>query len=100
MGIGVGVFAEHAYPGHRVNPDEAGEEGRRFAAKMTAAVVVFEDVPQLCINIVYLNTMGVANADPVGVFSFIMSILSLIFNAGLGISEAGAMAEVGGSVFG
>ena len=48
--------------------------------------------PQLCINIVYLNTMGFAGADPIAVFSFIMSILSLIFNAGLGISEARAMA--------
>ena len=43
--------------------------------------------PQLCINIVYLNTMGFEDADPIAIFSFVMSIFSLLFNFGLGYKE-------------
>ena len=55
--------------------------------------------PQLCINVVYLNTMGFEDADPIAIFSFVMSIFSLLFNFGLGYKEVKALKEAGETIF-
>ena len=54
-----------------------------FTAAMTLTVIVFEDLPQLMINIVYINTTTFAHADSIAVFAFVMSLLSVFCNIGL-----------------
>ena len=67
----------------------------RSSGRITAAVILLEDFPQLILNTaVYLGTMGTAAADPVAIFALVMSILSLIANCGLLY-----LAYLGGSVF-
>ena len=36
--------------------------------------------PQLVLNSIYLTTVGFENADPVAIFAFTMSMLSLVLN--------------------
>ena len=51
--------------------------------------------PQLCVTIIYLSVMRFDKADEIAIFSFVMSIFSLLFNIGLGYKEVRALAEDG-----
>ena len=66
----------------RVNP-AADADAARNAASITALVFVFEDLPQLVVNSIYLNTVGFDAADSIAIFAFTMSMLSLVLNCGL-----------------
>ena len=54
---------------------------------MTTAVMMPEDLPQLVVNITYLNTMGFAGADEIAIFAFVMSLFSFVFNICLPVDE-------------
>jgi len=72
----------------RVNP-AANAAAAKNAAAITALVFVFEDLPQLTINSIYLDTVGFDAADSIAIFAFAMSMLSLVLNCGLFWDEVG-----------
>lgn len=43
-------------------------------------VLLLEDAPQLTVNGIYLHTLGFNSADVVALFSFALSILSVLMN--------------------
>ena len=47
--------------------------------------------PTLTRALADLGAMGFGKADPIAIFSFVMSVLSLIFNIGMACSEARAL---------
>ena len=63
----------------RINP-AADAAAAKTAAGITALVFVFEDLPQLVINCIYLDTVGFDDADNIAIFAFTMSMLSMVLN--------------------
>lgn len=63
----------------RVDPAAKPEASSR-AASITVLVFLFEDMPQLVINGIYLDTVGFEDADNIAIFAFTMSMLSLVLN--------------------
>ena len=61
---------------------------------MTLGVMTIEDIPQLVLNCIYLDSRGFAGADGIAVFSFVMSLLSIASNLVLLWYEQGKVAEV------
>ena len=54
-----------------------------FTMAMTLAVMTIEDVPQLVLNCIYLDTAGFGGGGGIAEFAFFMSLLSITFNLGL-----------------
>ena len=62
---------------------------------MTLGVMTIEDIPQLVLNCIYLDSRGFAGADGIAVFSFVMSLLSITSNLVILWHEQGMVAEGG-----
>ena len=78
----------------RIN-DGASAKEKKDALWITASVFAFEDFPQLILNGIYLEFTGFDDADPISIFAFVMSLLSLVLNCGLFWSEMGESYEIG-----
>jgi hypothetical protein len=57
-----------------------GKAGYFWIPATTLLAMLFEDVPQLCLQTVYFKTVGFENADGISTFSFVMSAASLLIN--------------------
>ena len=62
---------------------------------MTLGVMFIEDIPQLVLNCIYLDSRSFADADGIAVFSFVMSLLSITSNLVILWHEQGMVAEGG-----
>ena len=49
-------------------------------AFVTFLVLLFEDVPQIVLQNIYFQTIGLKNADAIAIFAFVCSCLSLAVN--------------------
>ena len=67
------------------------DEKTASAAGITLLVFFLEDVPQLIINSVYINTMTFADADSIAIFAFVMSLMSIVLNMTLFYKELKTM---------
>jgi len=47
---------------------------------ITVLVLILEDLPQLVLNCIYIDTMGSNGADGISVFSVMMTVFGIIFN--------------------
>ena len=87
--IGDNRRAERRNETAREEHDRKAKEAQRRQAYtfVTALVFFLEDLPQLGINSLYLSTLGFSGADPVAIFAFVMSLLSLVLNMTLFVRE-------------
>merc|ERR1712087_128315 len=77
----------------RTGDDDKAQRNLYFTIAMTVGVMTIEDVPQLVLNCIYLNSRGFAGADGIAVFSFVMSLLSITSNLVLLCYEQGEVAK-------
>ena len=60
-------------------PDICGS-GALIPAGVTFLVLLFEDIPQIVLQSIYFQTLGLENADDIAIFAFVCSCLSLSVN--------------------
>lgn len=64
----------------RTGDEDKAQGNLYFTIGMTLGVMTIEDIPQLVLNCIYLDSRGFAGADGIAVFSFVMSLLSITSN--------------------
>ena len=78
----------------RTGDDGRAESNLGFTIAMTLGVMAIEDIPQLVINCIYLDSAGFGGTtNGVAVFSFAMSLISITCNLVLLKYEHGKLAQ-------
>jgi len=80
LGLFLWIPDMYAYVVRTSGDEETETDGLFFTMAMTISVMVIEDFPQLIMNIIYLSSTGFGGADGIAVFSFVMSLFSILSN--------------------
>ena len=74
---------------HWFGIEDASSESLKSVGYGMMAIVLFEDIPQMIITIVYFAGIDAAgtgrNVDPIAIISFVLSIMSLLSNGFIGV---------------